>query len=754
MIQAAAQTYAEAGICALPAIKAEKRPAIGSWRSYQDSRPSARQLAAMYTHVCPEADAVCILTGKTSGHMEAIDFDQAGELFEAWKASIDPDVFRALVIERTPSGGYHAIYRCAEPICGNVKLAQREGPDTRPVTLIETRGEGGLILCYPSPGYELIQGDLADLPTFAPDDREHMLAAAWALNEYTKPANAPPPATRTPSAFTGDSTSDRPGDDFNARGDIRDTLKKHGWQHFHTVGDNEHWTRPGKKTGTSATLKAGTLFVHSSNAAPFDPQTPYSPYAAYALLEHRGDYSAAAAELRRQGYGAPQQPAAEDSGVDLAAILGDAPATTTPTITVIEPADPIAALADPGPVPLSLMRAPGFISEVMDLTLARAHRPNQPLAFAGAIALQAVLAGRKIKDIQGSRTNPYLMALAPSGTGKDFPRQVNAAILHRAGLIHSYSDRFASGEGLEDAMLLSPAMLFQTDEIDHMLRAVTKDRDGSKEGISGSLLRLFSAANSIFPMRRKAGQQQPGVINQPCLVLFGTAVPEHFYAAINSKMATDGLLARMVILEAGERGAHQIGKNLDDIPARLLDTATWWRNFAPGGNLSSENPQPAMVPWSADVEPYFMEIAGEADTHWEKANSKGDETGRAYWSRAVQHASTLALIRAASEDYKSPRITRESMAWAWDIARHSIAHTLYQIGGYSAESAFDAERLKLIRRLRNAGAIPARELMRFSRLKKRDFDDLIDTMTTSGELRIETLTSSANRPVVGYRLNT
>ena len=69
-------------------------------------------------------------------------------------------------------------YRCTEPISANLKLAQQrevvDGPD--PVerygksikprkdgagysitqTLIETRGEGGLVLCAPSDGYELI----------------------------------------------------------------------------------------------------------------------------------------------------------------------------------------------------------------------------------------------------------------------------------------------------------------------------------------------------------------------------------------------------------------------------------------------------------------------------------------------------------------------------------------------------------------------------------------------------------------------
>jgi hypothetical protein len=50
-------------------------------------------------------------------------------------------------------------------------------------------------------------------------------------------------------------------------------------------------------------------------------------------------------------------------------------------------------LSDPGPLPAELFRIPGFVSEVMDHCLATAPYPNVVMAFAGALALQAVLAG-------------------------------------------------------------------------------------------------------------------------------------------------------------------------------------------------------------------------------------------------------------------------------------------------------------------------------------------------------------------------
>ena len=98
----------------------------------------------------------------------------------------------------------------------------------------------------------------------------------------------------------------RPGDDFADRGDPRPYLLAAGWQFCGTAPDgNEQWTRPGKdvKDGLSATLKDKVFYVFSSNAAPFEPGKGYNAFQVYTLLEHRGDFAAAAAALLDKGYG-------------------------------------------------------------------------------------------------------------------------------------------------------------------------------------------------------------------------------------------------------------------------------------------------------------------------------------------------------------------------------------------------------------------------------------------------------------------
>jgi hypothetical protein len=120
------------------------------------------------------------------------------------------------------------------------------------LTLIETRGEKGLFLCAPSPGYVLEQGALTDLPVLTAEERELLLEAAWSLNEVTPPPKVP--------IVPGDASARRPGDDFNARGDLVAVLVKHGWERVRG-GPNEYWRRPGKTAGWSATLKDRVFYV-------------------------------------------------------------------------------------------------------------------------------------------------------------------------------------------------------------------------------------------------------------------------------------------------------------------------------------------------------------------------------------------------------------------------------------------------------------------------------------------------------------
>jgi len=387
-------------------------------------------------------------------------------------------------------------------------------------------------------------------------------------------------------------------------------------------------------------------------------------------------------------------------------------------------------------LPEQYLRVPGFISEVMDHCLETAPYPNPVMAFCGALALQAFLAGRKVRDDGDNRTNLYLLGLAHSAAGKDWPRKINTAVAHQVGVLDCLGDRFASGEGIQDALFLRPAMLFQTDEIDGMLQSINKARDARHESIMGTLLTLYSASSNIFPMRRRANDATTGSIDQPCLVLFGTAIPNHYYEALSERMLTNGFFARMIILESGRRTKGQ-EPVIRPLPERVVETAKWWANFNPAvGNLTGVHPTPATVEYSEEARKVIVAIREEAEAEYESAEYRNDPVGTTVWGRVSEHARKLSLISAISRNHVQPYIEKPDAEWATRFVLHMTRRMLFMAQAHVADNQFEAHCLKVLQKLRAArgNRLSHSDLLRRMRLDAKTFGEVVTTLIQRNDI--------------------
>lgn len=741
-------SYLRAGLCVLPAIIAEKRPALSGWKQYQKRLPTERQVRTWFAEDVP----LCVLAGSVSGQLEMIDFDHGGELFDHWREFVSTEaagLVEKLLIERSQSGGRHVVYRSAVAIPGNRKLAQRTVivPSAEPVviagkryvprkvgeryevtcTLIETRGEGGLFLCAPSPGYQLEQGTFESLPVLTEAERTILIEAACALNEAIPPAER----HRATSAANG-----RPGDDFNERGEVREVLRRHGWE-LVRGGENEHWRRPGKELGWSATLKDRVLFVFSSNATPFEPDRAYAPFTVYALLDHAGDFAAAAAALRLEGYGA-----ADDPDVDLSRLVANGTARE-------EPARPT-GVPDPGPFPDALLAVPGFMAEVMEYDLATSFRPQPVLALAGAISLQAVLAARKVRDERGNRTNLYLVGVAVSGGGKDHARKVNRNILFQAGLegLEANED-VASDAGLITAVERQPGVLFQFDEFGRFLRTIgDPKRAPHLFNVLTALMKLYSSADTVFRGKAYADAKKNKTVDQPCVTVYGTTVPEHFYESLTADALQDGFVARLLVLEGS---CHALRQRVPQqpLPESILDAARWWGEFTPGGNLRAEHPQPILVNYTPEAGGIFDAFAAQVDLEL----ARDELEARSLWARAEEKACRLALVYACSANREAPVIDQAAAEWACAVCDYITRRMLFLASQWVADGQFDARQKKVVRVIRKAGGeISHSDLyLRTRSLAPRERQEVIDNLIETGQLE-RRVTPTATKPKVTYVL--
>jgi len=281
----------KAGFSVLPCYNhPNKKPTVFTWSKYQQIPMTENEARNSFI----KNVSIGVICGKVSGNLECLDFDQP-DLYKPFMetlTSINPELVAGLVKRQTPSGGYHLIYRGEAPVSGSQKLALTEDGK---VTLIETRGEGAYFLTTPSPGYKVMERSLLDAPNLSTEEVDLLHAIAKSFTEKVESKSA-----SKDQQVIGD--GNRPGDDFNQKVDFSQLLENHGWQSTRRTGPGgEHWTRPDKKHGTSATLKDGCLYVFSSNAGL--PLGPNDAFSVYTHLNHYGDYTAAARDLGKQGFG-------------------------------------------------------------------------------------------------------------------------------------------------------------------------------------------------------------------------------------------------------------------------------------------------------------------------------------------------------------------------------------------------------------------------------------------------------------------
>jgi hypothetical protein len=176
MMFQSAKRMLQSGVQAIPvSFDNEKRMPVVKWSSIQ-SLQSETELQHIFR--VPH-NAIAAICGCVSGNLEVIDFDLAGKYFAAWRDKVQqeaPELFDRLVIEQSRSGGYHVFYRC-ETIEKNQPLAYEMDDGKRKIA-IETRGQGGIVFCAPSPGYVLLQEDFDKIPLIQPEERQLLLSVA------------------------------------------------------------------------------------------------------------------------------------------------------------------------------------------------------------------------------------------------------------------------------------------------------------------------------------------------------------------------------------------------------------------------------------------------------------------------------------------------------------------------------------------------------------------------------------------------
>ena len=382
----------------------------------------------------------------------------------------------------------------------------------------------------------------------------------------------------------------------------------------------------------------------------------------------------------------------------------------------------------------------GLIAQIAAYTLSQAHRPNAVLAYAGAVAAVAHLAGRRFRDLSNTRPNIYICAHGWSGVGKDAPRKTNREIIKACDMLNTLGDDFRSGEAIQDSLLTYGKILCQYDEIDTLFTSLKHARDTVVLNIMGEMLKQWGNSGQ-FAKRRLLANSRKGakddktgaIVNHPHFTLFATGITSEIYKAISAKLAMNGFFARLLMFDAGIRG-NLATPIYNPLPSEVVEKC----RLICGAD---ENPRhdiaPAdkwtgiVVPTTSNAHEVEKQIAAKFDSLYDY-NEDGPKN--ALWGRAMEKTDKLALILAISDAPEAPVITAQHLQLASEIVNHSTQEQLTLLGRYAADTDYEDLQKRFLDVLRK-GRTPHRWFLRNKlRIPSNNLRELAETLRDAGSI--------------------
>ena len=391
-----------------------------------------------------------------------------------------------------------------------------------------------------------------------------------------------------------------------------------------------------------------------------------------------------------------------------------------------------------------ITKAPNLLGAFIRWTLETSRYPQPTLALAAAIPTIGNIMAHRCQTVTGLRSNFFTLGIAESGAGKDHARKCISRLADYTGMRDTLVGDPVSGTAVVNLVeRANGAAFMRIDEFGRFLAAIADKNSASHtKMITTNMMHMYNNAGEIFVGMEYADNKTQGGrkdINQPCLNIYATTVPQRFYSALSNEEAYDGFLSRWLIFETSRFDVEPSNpEKLDKPPQDLSDTVRWWQN-QPKSNAQF-GIDPRRVPFSGNGEAQWLGYV--RDCRHRMATSH-DAIERAFYNRAAEHAAKLALVAHRGAD-----ITSEALEWAIEATNALIGITISKIQNNIVSSQYEADLKYVLNIVASHGKIKARDLARRTqKLDRRKRNDILDTLIESGQIaEIKEQPDGAGRP--------
>lgn len=399
----------------------------------------------------------------------------------------------------------------------------------------------------------------------------------------------------------------------------------------------------------------------------------------------------------------------------------------------------------------------GLVGDIARWIVATARRPQPELSIGAALAIVGTAAGRHIMGPTETGTALYILALAPTGKGKDAPVRACMRILSAAGMdMHIGPDEWMSMSAVIDMLEKKPLALCPQDEFGSFMQRVFSKKGNTHERAIPKILRgLWGVNFGPFNSPQWANTRRGGnfVVKAPCISIFAASTHEQFYSAMEGAAIADGTLNRFLVIEGDRNPAFSGSRTSLDanmVPAGIVDGLK--RIYMMNGILASSqlndinydlaaDGRVTRLNWCPDgSEAAWEAFQGEIDARMTRQPLKAD-----FIVRAPEMVARIATIIAVGRGNDGVRI--DDIEYAIGMVRRSLDHLLAGADEYMTENEQEANVKKVLRLIRRVGRIPHGELLcQVRHIRARDLRDIIASLIDEGSIkRVEIDTKGRKR---------
>jgi len=266
-------------------------------------------------------------------------------------------------------------------------------------------------------------------------------------------------------------------------------------------------------------------------------------------------------------------------------------------------------------------------------------------------------------------------------------------------------------------MSRSPVTLFLWDEIGYLLSHIRSGVSKNHAQVISTLMKLYSAAPSIYLGREYAESDKQRTIVHPCCCVYGTATPESFASGLSPEQLQDGWLSRCLVFYSSDRPAKQRdipgGRG---VPPELVEQIVKWNawnsapadaselvKLMPSGGNHPVLPRPALlIPEEPRATAAFIDFDNDTVRI-------GDDNPpmACLWKKGEENARKLAIIAAKSRDFEGNELLECDAIWACELVRSLLVSFCDNIAPEIVSNETEKNKRRLLQFFNSVGRVGA-----------------------------------------------